>query len=62
MRLRKVMGVIHLNTPDRVPLVLEYAGFAARAARTRMADFFSSRIRCVQTPGCRAVKRAPAGR
>ncbi len=43
------MDAIHLNTPDRVPVVLEYAGFAARVTGIKMADFISSRTQCIHT-------------
>ena len=37
------------NNPDRVPVVLEYAGFAAHVTGTPMAEFVSSPAKATQT-------------
>ena len=44
-RLERILKAVALETPDRVPVVLEYSGFAAYVTGTRMADF----LRCPET-------------
>ncbi len=44
-RLKRILKAVSLETPDRVPVVLEYAGFAAYVTGTRMAKF----LRCPDT-------------
>jgi hypothetical protein len=41
-RLQRILKAVALETPDRVPVVLEYSGFAAYATGTRMSDFLGS--------------------
>ena len=41
-RLTRILQAAALEEPDRVPVVLEYSGFAAYVTGTRMADFLSS--------------------
>ena len=41
-RLKRILKATSLEEPDRVPVVLEYSGFAAYATGTRMADFLGS--------------------
>jgi hypothetical protein len=41
-RYQRVMDTIQLKSTDRVPVVLEYAGFAARTAGVPMNEFISS--------------------
>ncbi len=48
-RLQRIMDAVNLKTPTRVPVILEYAGFAARAAGVQMAEFVSSYERCTET-------------
>ncbi len=38
-RLDRILGAVALEPVDRVPVVLEYAGFAAHVTDTPMADF-----------------------
>ncbi len=38
-RLTRILQAVALETPDRVPVVLEYAGFAAHVPQTPMAEF-----------------------
>jgi hypothetical protein len=44
-RLKRILDAVALEKPDRVPVVLEYAGFAAYVTGTRMAEF----LRCPET-------------
>ena len=44
-RLERILKAVALETPDRVPVVLEYSGFAAYVTGTRMAEF----LRCPAT-------------
>jgi len=48
-RLNRILKAISLETPDRVPVILEYAGFAASATQTPMSEFISSRAAATQT-------------
>ncbi len=41
-RLTRILETVALNKPDRTPVVLEYAGFAAHVTRTSMAEFLRS--------------------
>lgn len=41
-RLERILKAVALERPDRVPVVLEYSGFAAHVTGTRMADFLRS--------------------
>jgi hypothetical protein len=41
-RLTRILQAAALEEPDRIPVVLEYSGFAANATGTRMADFLGS--------------------
>ena len=47
-RTQRIMDAVALKKPDRVPVVLEYAGFAAQATGTVMADFLSSPARATE--------------
>ncbi len=47
-RMERIMKAVSLEKPDRVPVVLEYAGFAAYATGTVMADFLSSPARATE--------------
>ena len=48
-RKTRIEKAISLERPDRVPVVLEYAGFAATATNTSMADFVSTPAKATQT-------------
>jgi len=48
-RLNRILKAVSLETPDRVPVALEYAGFAASATQTPMFEFISSRAAATQT-------------
>jgi len=48
-RLARIQKAVSLETPDRVPVVLEYAGFAANATQTPMSEFISSRAAATTT-------------
>ena len=48
-RTARIEKAVSLETPDRVPVILEYAGFAAHATGTAMADFISSPAKATQT-------------
>jgi hypothetical protein len=41
-RLNRILTSVALEKPDRVPVVLEYSGFAAYVTNTRMAEFLRS--------------------
>ncbi|MEN8244457.1 MAG: uroporphyrinogen decarboxylase family protein [Thermodesulfobacteriota bacterium] len=41
-RLNRILTSVALEKPDRVPVVLEYAGFAAYVTNTQMAEFLRS--------------------
>ena len=43
-RLERILKSVALETPDRVPVVLEYSGFAAYVTGTPMADFLRSAV------------------
>ncbi len=44
-RLNRILKAVELKKPDRTPVVLEYAGFAAYVTKTPMAEF----LRCPKT-------------
>ena len=48
-RTERIMNAVSFKLPDRVPVVLEYAGFAALATDTPMAEFVSSPAKATQT-------------
>lgn len=48
-RWERILTAVSLGRPDRVPIVLEYAGFAARVTGTSMATFLSSRAGSIKT-------------
>lgn len=48
-RLDRILTAIALGRPDRVPVVLEYAGLAAYLTQTPMAEFISSPARATRT-------------
>jgi hypothetical protein len=48
-RLNRILKAVALETPDRVPVVLEYSGFAAYATQTPMAKFLKSPDRNLAT-------------
>ncbi len=48
-RLSRILQAVTLERPDRVPVVLEYAGFAALVTGTSMAEFVSTPARATQT-------------
>ena len=48
-RLSRVLDAVALKTPDRVPVVLEYSGFAAYATGTSVADFLRSPQNALET-------------
>jgi len=48
-RLERVLRAVALEEPDRTPVVLEYAGFAARVTSTPMARFVSSPAAATRT-------------
>ena len=41
-RLNRILKSVALEKPDRVPVVLEYSGFAAHVTKTPMAEFLRS--------------------
>jgi hypothetical protein len=45
----RIIKAVSLETPDRVPVVLEYAGFAAYVTDTPMAQFISSSEKAMRT-------------
>lgn len=47
-RKERVLKTIALEKTDRTPVVLEYAGFAARAAGVPLTDFISSPLRATE--------------
>jgi hypothetical protein len=47
-RLARIMRAVALEEPDRTPVVLEYAGFAARATSTPLPEFLASLGRSVE--------------
>ncbi len=48
-RLNRILMSIALEKPDRVPVVLEYSGFAAYVTGTQIADFLSSPMKNLET-------------
>lgn len=48
-RLNRILTSVALEKPDRVPVVLEYSGFAAYVTGTKMADFLGSPKRNLET-------------
>ncbi|MEJ2023584.1 MAG: uroporphyrinogen decarboxylase family protein [Deltaproteobacteria bacterium] len=48
-RLKRIKKAIALGKPDRVPVVLEYSGFAAYVTETPMADFLRSPVGNLET-------------
>ncbi len=47
-RSKRIRQAVALDRPDRTPVVLEYAGFAARITGTPLMEFLSSTARSVQ--------------
>ena len=48
-RLNRILMSIALEKPDRVPVVLEYSGFAAYVTGTQMVDFLASPTKKLET-------------
>jgi hypothetical protein len=48
-RLTRILSAVALQRSDRVPVVLEYSGFAAYATGTPMADFLRSPLNALET-------------
>ncbi len=48
-RTTRIKNAVAFKSPDRVPVVLEYAGFAALVTGTPMAEFLSSPAKATQT-------------
>lgn len=48
-RRRRIENAVALEKPDRCPIVLEYAGFAAHVTQTLMADFLGSSDKALET-------------
>ncbi len=48
-RKTRILRAVSFERPDRVPVVLEYAGFAALVTDTPMAEFVSTPARATQT-------------
>jgi hypothetical protein len=48
-RLTRIKRAVALEKPDRIPVVLEYAGFAAYVTNTPMAAFLSSPAKTLET-------------
>ena len=48
-RLTRILDAVALKTPDRVPVALEFSGFAAHATGTSMADFLRSPRNALET-------------
>ena len=48
-RLNRIPKAVSLETPDRVLVVLEYAGFTASATQAPMFEFIRSRAAATQT-------------
>ena len=46
-RQTRILKAIALERPDRIPVVLEYAGFAAKVTNTPLPEFLGSRSRSV---------------
>ncbi len=47
-RSKRILQAVALDRPDRTPVVLEYAGFAARVTGTPLPEFLSSTTKSVQ--------------
>jgi uroporphyrinogen-III decarboxylase len=45
----RILKAVALEKPDRIPVVLEYSGFAAYATKTEIADFISSPAKATET-------------
>ena len=45
----RIINAVSLEAPDRVPVVLEFAGFAAHVTGTPMAEFIGSPERATRT-------------
>jgi len=45
----RILKAVALEKPDRIPMVLEYSGFAANATKTEIADFISSPSKATET-------------
>jgi hypothetical protein len=48
-RLYRILQAAALERPDRVPIVLQYSGFAAYVTNTPMAEFVSSSVKAAET-------------
>ena len=48
-RLNRILRAVELKKPDRIPVVLEYSGFAACVTDTPMAEFASSPVKATDT-------------
>ncbi len=48
-RLDRIQNAVALQKTDRVPVVLEYAGFAANVTNTPMSEFIKSQKNAIQT-------------
>ena len=48
-RLKRILDAVALRHPDRVPVVLEYSGFAAYATGTPMAQYLKSPLNALET-------------
>lgn len=48
-RLTRILQAVALEEPDRIPVVLEYSGFAAYVTGTRMADFLGTPAKNLET-------------
>lgn len=48
-RLTRILDAVALRQPDRVPVVLEYSGFAAYVTGTSMAKFLRSPVNALET-------------
>ena len=48
-RLARILTAVALESPDRIPVVLEYSGFAAYVTNTKMAEFLRSPTQNLKT-------------
>ncbi|MGZ3536031.1 MAG: uroporphyrinogen decarboxylase family protein [Thermodesulfobacteriota bacterium] len=48
-RLKRIFQAVSLEKPDRTPVVLEYAGFAATVTNTPLAEFLGSIGKAIET-------------
>jgi hypothetical protein len=48
-RMTRILNAVALEEPDRIPVVLEYSGFAAYVTGTKMADFLGSPLKNLAT-------------